>query len=79
MLTGTNLVRFSRYSAPLYTDMTKSVLVPDPINLQPNGEPGWKPENPAEPVQRITNVWIGKVTVITQLAPTPLDLPNSLV
>jgi len=44
--------------------MTKAVMVPDHDNPQPNGEPGWKPENPAEPVQRINNVWIGKVSGI---------------
>lgn len=42
-------------------------MVPDHDNPQPNGEPGWKPENPAEPVQKINNVWIGKVGEFPEL------------
>jgi DNA-directed RNA polymerase II subunit RPB2 len=65
-----------RYSAPLYVDMTQQILVPDFDNPGPNGEPGWKPENPDDPVKAVPSVWLGKVIPMRVLSISDVRLTN---
>ncbi|KAF8313839.1 DNA-directed RNA polymerase II, subunit 2 [Clavulina sp. PMI_390] len=53
------------YAAPLYLDITKSEMIPDHDNPQPNGEPGWKP-NPASPPENVRNVWVGRMPIMVR-------------